>query len=176
VTNGVIDIQMQATVNNAKVSAIEITQSSFTPIRVNAGGTQVTDALGRVWAGDNGFVGGGAYVNNNTVRNTPTPAIYQSERYGTPGTVEYKYSLADGTYTVNLKFAEIWFTSPGQRVYNIVVNGQQVFANFDPLAISGGPNMAIDEQYQATVTNGTLDIQLTPVVSNPKISAIEIFQ
>ena len=36
--------------NNAKISAIEITESSFTPIRVNAGGPQVTDGLGRVWA------------------------------------------------------------------------------------------------------------------------------
>jgi len=176
VTNGVIDIQMQPVVNNAKVSAIEIMQSSFTPIRVNAGGPQVTDDLGRVWATDNGYIGGGSDAHSSPIRNTSTPEIYQTERFGTPGTVEYKYSLPNGTYTVNLKFAEIWFTSPGQRVYNIVINGQQVFANFDPLAMAGGSNTAVDEQFQATVTNGTLDFQLTPIVSNPKISAIEIFQ
>lgn len=176
VTNGAIDIQMQASVNNPKVSAIEITQSNFTPIRVNSGGPQVTDALGRVWAADNGYTGGDMYATSNAVLNTPAPTVYQTERYGTPGTLEYQYALPNGTYTVNLKFAEIWFDAPGQRVFNIVINGQQVAANFDPLAVSGGPNTAIDEQYQATVTNGALDIQLTPVVQNPKISAIEIFQ
>ncbi len=176
VTNGVIDIQMQASVNNGKVSAIEITQSNFTPIRVNAGGPQVTDPQGRVWAADNSYTGGGSYGNGNTILNTAAPQIYQTERFGTPGTVEYQFPVANGTYTVNLKFAEIWFRSRGQRVYNIVINGQQVFANFDPFAVSGGANTAIDEQYQATVANGMLDIQLTPVVSNPKVSAIEIFQ
>jgi hypothetical protein len=176
VTNGVIDIQMQSLVDNAKVSAIEITQTAFTPIRVNAGGPQVTDPLGRVWAADSGFLGGALYGTNNAIRNTPAPAIYQTERFGTTGSLEYKYSLANGTYTVNLKFAEIWFTSPGQRMFNIVINGQQVASSFDPLAASGGANTAIDKQYQAAVTDGALDIQLTPIRDNPKISAIEIFQ
>jgi hypothetical protein len=90
--------------------------------------------------------------------------------------LEYQYSLANGTYTVNLKFAEIWFTSPGQRIYNILINGQQVASNFDPFAAAGGANTAIDKQYQVAVTNGTLDIQLTPIADNPKVSAIEIFQ
>jgi hypothetical protein len=176
VTNGVIDIQMQSLVDNAKISAIEITQTAFTPVRVNAGAPQVTDALGRVWASDNGFIGGSTYGTGSAIQNTPAPGIYQTERFGNPGTLEYKYSLADGTYTVNLKFAEIWFTSPGQRLFNIVINGQQVASRFDPFAASGGANTAIDKQYQAVVTDGTLDIQLTPILDNPKVSAIEIFQ
>jgi hypothetical protein len=176
VTNGVIDIQMQSVVDNAEVSAIEITQTAFTPIRVNAGGPQVTDPLGRVWAADTGFLGGSTYGTGSAIQKTAAPAIYQTERYGAPGALEYQYSLANGTYTVNLKFAEIWFTSPGQRIYNILINGQQIASNFDPFAAAGGANTAIDKQYQVAVTNGTLDIQLTPIADNPKVSAIEIFQ
>lgn len=175
VTNGTIDIKLVPVISNPKISAIEITQALAAPVRVNAGGPQLTDPLGRIWSADTGFVNGLTYSTAATVSQTPAPVLYQTERYNT-GTLEYKYAVANGTWTVNLKFAEIWYNSAGQRVFNIVINGNQVASSFDPFAASGAANTAIDKQFQTTVTNGVLDIQLVPVVSNPKIGAIEIFR
>ena len=184
VTNGRIDIQMVAVVSNPKVSAIEITSGgstpppsgNFTPIRVNAGGPAYTDsATSNVWSADTGFLGGSTYSTGTSIGNTSTATLYQTERWSS-GTLEYSFTVPNGTYTVNLKFAEIYFTSSGQRVFNIVVNGQTKLASFDPFAAAGGANRAIDKSYSVTVTNGQLDIQLVAIVSNPKISAIEILQ
>jgi len=74
-----------------------------------------------------------------------------------------------------LKFAEIYETAAGRRVFNIVINGQTVTSNFDVFAEAGGANRAIDKQYQVNVTGGLVTIQLVPVVSNPKINGIELY-
>ena len=105
--------------------------------------------------------------------NTATPALYQSQRYNS-GVVQYQFAAPNGSYTVILKFAETWLTARGERVFNIVLNGQQVATNFDIVAAAGGPNIAIDEPFPVNVSNGQIVIQLTPVVQNPEINALEI--
>ena len=176
VTNGQIDIQLVSVVSNPKISAIEITQQTgFAPIRVNAGGSAYTDAAtGNFWSADTGFLGGSSYSTGSSIANTSTPVLYQTERWST-GTLRYQFAVPNGTYALNLKFAEIFFTgATGQRVFNIVVNGQTLLPGFDPQAAAGGANRAIDKPFTVTVTSGQIDIQLVSVVSNPKISAIEI--
>jgi hypothetical protein len=143
-------------------------------IRVNAGGPAYTDSLGNIWAADNGFTGGGAFSTTTSIANTTEKTLYQSERFGDSGGLEYVTPVANGQYTVTLKFAEIYFTSAGQRVFNIVINGDIVQNNFDPFAAAGGANTAVDESYPITVTTGAIDIKLVAVAQNPKISAIEI--
>ncbi len=143
-------------------------------IRMNAGGPVFTDNAGHVWAADNGFTGGGTYATAASIANTATPGLYQTEHYGNGATLEYVTAVANGQYSVTLKFAEIWYTSAGQRVFNIVINGSTVASNFDPFAAAGGANIAVDRTYVVMVTSGQIDIQLVPVTSNPKVSAIEI--
>jgi hypothetical protein len=145
----------------------------FTTIRVHAGGGALVDASGNAWSADYGFLGGFTYADSEPVSNTATPALYQTQRYNT-GTVQYQFAAPNGSYTVILKFAETYFTSAGARVFNIVLNGQQVATNFDIVAAAGGPNIAIDKSFPVNVTNGQILIQLTPVVENPEINAIEI--
>jgi hypothetical protein len=145
----------------------------FATIRVRAGGGALVDAAGNNWSADYGFLGGFAYSDSAPVSNTATPALYQTQRYNT-GVVQYQFAAPNGSYTVTLKFAETYFTSAGQRVFNIVLNGQQVATNFDILAAAGGPRIAIDESFPVNVTNGQIVIQLAPVVQNPEINALEI--
>jgi hypothetical protein len=144
---------------------------------VNAGGPAYTDPLGNAWSADFGFnSGGGSWSNTAAVYSTNTPTLYQTEHYGPdPGTgvMTYTFSVANGNYVVNLKFAEIYFTTAGQRVFNISINGTTVLSNFDPAAAAGAFT-AIDKAFPVTVTTGQIVIQFPPVVSNPKISAIEI--
>src|SRR6202022_3138684 len=118
-TTGIITIQFTAVVNNAKISAIEIVQSAAPPspppasaIRVNSGGPAYTDSLGNVWSADTGYSGGSIYTTTQSIRNTTTPALYQTERWAS--TFQYQFSVSNGAHTVNLKFAEIYMTQPGQ--------------------------------------------------------------
>ena len=107
---------------------------------------------------------------------TWSPAIgFSSSFTDSPsGPLQYNFAVPNGSYTVRLKFAEIYFTQPGQRVFNIVINGQLVAALFDPIAAAGAANTAVDRSYTVTVAGGQIAIALNPIVQNPKISAIEI--
>lgn len=144
--------------------------TGFNPIRVNCGGPSYNDPQGRVWNADTGYNGGATYNTGMAVKGTTTPALYQTVRY-LPLT--YTFSVPNGTHTVTLKFGEIYFNAPGQRVFNVLLNGQTVLANFD-IVSQAGAGTALDKQFTVSVTNGQITIQLAPVVENPMISAIEI--
>jgi hypothetical protein len=147
--------------------------SGFTPIRVNAGGPAYTDNAGQVWSADTGYLNGYAYTTGSGIGSTAASPLYQSERWNA-GPLQYRFTVPNGTYTVRLKFAEIYFTGPGQRIFNVVVNGQVFDASFDPFAAAGAAYTAVDRSYTVSVTGGQVAIDLNPVVQNPKISAIEI--
>ena len=148
--------------------------TGFTPIRVNAGGGSYTDNQGNVWSADYGYTWGPSYAVSTPIANTSTPALYQTERFNS-GTLEYTFKVPNGNYAVTLKFAEIYFTSPGQRVFNIVINGSTVESAFDAVA-RAGPNTAVDRTFNVSVSGGQIVIQLVGVIQNPKISAIQIAQ
>ena len=155
------------TLSNA-FTYIENTGTSL--VRVNSAGGNYTGSGGVLWSADNGFTGGGTYVTGNSISGTSDPTLYRTERWGN---FSYNFSLANGDYLVKLKFAEIYWTSAGQRVFDVAINGQLVLDNFDILTETS-PRTALDKTFPTTVTNGTLTITFTTVVNNSKVSAIEI--
>jgi hypothetical protein len=145
--------------------------STFTAIRVNAGDVAYTDAQGRVWSADTGYGGGATWSVSAAIANTATPKLYQSCRYGD---FSYQYAVPNGTYTVNLKFAEVSMSGPGQRVFNVDLNGTAALTNFDIFA-QAGKLTALDKSFTVSVTNGQLAIHFTRGPANaPLINAIEI--
>src|SRR5581483_3770784 len=123
---------------NASLTAVA-SSTTFTPIRVNAGGPAYTDPSGNVWSADSGYVNGTTYGSSHWISSTATPPLYQTERYNA-GVLEYRFSVPNGKYNLTLKFAEIYFNSAGQRVFNIAIDGTQLEANFDIFAAAGGSN------------------------------------
>jgi hypothetical protein len=142
-----------------------------TSIRLNAGGPAYTDSAGNTWGADT--TAHNSFRTGVKIAGTADSALYQTEAYNA-GTLEYQYPAANGQWNVTLKFAEIFFNGAGQRVFDILINGQKVQAAFDPFAAAGAAFTAIDETYPIYVTNNQIDIQLLPIVQNPKISAIDI--
>jgi hypothetical protein len=146
---------------------------SFTPIRINAGGPAYTDSLGQVWAADSGFSGGSTFSTSTAIANTSTAPLYQRIRYG--GGLTYQFTVPNGAYTLNLKFAEIYFTATGKRIFNVAINGSTVLTNFDIVAQAGAGFRAVDKSFNVTVTGGTITIQFTNGSADlPQINAIEI--
>ncbi len=151
-------------------------QPLFTPIRVDAGSkTPYTDALGQVWSADSGFTGGFLSTVNHAINGTPAPVLYQTVHAGT-ASFTYQAAVPNGNYTVNLKFEENQYTQSGKRLFNVLINGQQVLANFDIFAAAGAQYQAVDEPIPVTVTNGTIAIQFVPVLNGAGVFAIEIVE
>jgi large repetitive protein len=151
-----------------------------TPVyQVNAGNT----AGVAPFAPDQFFTGGNSSGTGNTIDTTavvsPAPAaVYQHERSG--GTFSYTFpNLTPGArYTVRLHFAEFYFTSAGQRVFNVAINSIPVLQNFDIVATAGAANKALVEQFTATAdSNGNITVTYSPgPADQAKASAIEIYQ
>jgi len=140
---------------------------------INAGGPQVTTS-GVTWSADQYFSGtSGAYQNAVPIAGTNDDVLYQSERYGTNFT--YNIPVDSGTYTVNLHFAEIFFSSSGSRVFNVdIENSQGVLTNYDIVADVGPATAAVKAFQEISVNDGLLTITFSASVDNAKISAIEV--
>jgi N-acetylneuraminic acid mutarotase len=141
-------------------------------VKINCGGPAYTDSGGQIWAADKDFVGGSKKnFGSVPVSGTNDSKLYQTERYAK--TLTYNVPVPNGTYTVNLHFAEMYFTSAGQRVFDVTLEGQTVLQNFDIFAIAGA-KAALQRSFIVSVNNGTLNIVGTARVNNAKLSAIDI--
>jgi hypothetical protein len=81
--------------------------------------------------------------------------------------------MANGNYTVRLKFAEIYWAAPGKRVFDVWREGQKVIANLDIYA-KVGKNYAYDVVLPISVADGVLNLQFTKIIDWPKVSAIVV--
>ena len=82
--------------------------------------------------------GSNTYRTNAQIDNTQNSPLYQTERWD-PTMVEYRFKVPPGRYIVALKFAEIYFDQPGERVFDAAINGRTVLQDFDIVRDAGGP-------------------------------------
>jgi hypothetical protein len=73
----------------------------------------------------------------------PAPQwVYQGERQG-----DFSYSFSNLTpnapYEIRLHFSEMNFTGPGQRTFDVAVNGQPMIRGFDICAAAGRDHVAV---------------------------------
>jgi hypothetical protein len=194
VTNAQIKIDFSTVLDNAKISSFEILQTTspsptmsptpsptteptaqpiFSPIRLNTGMT-TTDSQNNTWTTDtNQATGGQTFTTTNTITNTSSQKLFQSERYG--NTLNYSLNVPNGSYKVNLNFSEIYFTQANERIFNVAINGSPVLSNFDILA-QVAPNTALTKSFPINVTNGKIQISFTTVKDNAKLASLEIIQ
>ncbi|MEO9894719.1 invasin domain 3-containing protein [Aurantibacter sp.] len=175
--------------------AQEATQSS-TPVgpslvRINCGGEEVTYD-GITFIADQYFSDNtSAYTNEllTEINNTDMDALYLTERVvadGAPGGIKgpmsYDIPVTNGTYTVKLYFAEIYWgvENPegfeggnGSRIFNATLEDTPVFTGYD-LHKDIGAAEPDTRMYDIEVTDGVLNIILEATVNKPKISAIEV--
>jgi hypothetical protein len=145
---------------------------------INAGGGSYVDpAQGDLYGADRAFSPGGfGYVGasstrstNAAIANTTRDPLYQDLRSGMSA---YQFTVPNGTYRVDLSFAELQASKSGARVFSVSLEGAAVLSDFDVFA-AGGKLTAVDRSFEVEVTDGVLDIGfLSQRGDKPIINAI----
>ncbi len=157
--------------------------------RINSGGPAISGGGGSElpWTTDGTYVSEGTSVYSttatiavdSTVPSTTPLALFKTERWDPPGGQEMTYEIpvpANAPLEVRLYFAEIYhrLTGPGQRVFDVDIEGVRVLEDFDIWA-SVGPYTGTMRSFISSSTDGSLTIEFLHKIENPKISAIEVF-
>jgi beta-glucanase (GH16 family) len=163
------------------ISGLAVTQTADNeptsgPVSIDAGGGDVGSFIA-----DTDFSGGNqasSFASVDTSRiSAPVPpqAVFQSERWA-PSTYTIGGFAPRSSHTVTLYFNEIYWTEPGQREFNVLINGNQVLTNFDIVGMTGAQNRAIEEQFPATAnSSGQIVIQFTiGAADQPKVSGMAV--
>lgn len=141
---------------------------------LNAGGnTYTSQASGIEYIDDesSGWLSGGdTYSGTDAIGGTGDDTLYQTERYGD---FSYAIPLANGSYDVVFKFAEIYWDNPGSRIFDVEMEGEQVIGDLD-LQFRTDKNTAYDVVMPLVLTDGELNIDFITVTNNAKLSALEI--
>ncbi|MBU2945169.1 malectin domain-containing carbohydrate-binding protein [Zobellia uliginosa] len=189
-----VDITFNPDESNPAQEASQSTEAAGpTLLRINCGGDEIT--FGDVtFLADQYFDGPTEAYNNpnvdvSEITNTDMPELYITERItdntDVKGPFSYKIPVSDGTYTVKLYFAEVYWgvqnpeglgeeDGTGRRVFNISMEDEAIFTGYD-LYKEHGALSAGSRMYDVEVTDGELTITLEATVNKPKISAIEVF-
>jgi hypothetical protein len=120
---------------------------------------------------DKYFSGGKTYEKVNSIANTSADKLYQTERFGN---FSYNIPVTNGDYKVTLRFAELYFSSGGKRVFDVKAEGKTILNDFDIYKAAGGKFKAVNRTHTITVNDERLNLQFISVVNNAKVSAITI--
>ena len=145
------------------------------------------DSLGRTWepeveweeefghgAGSGyGYVGGEAHFDNSgDIQGTVDDFLYWRQRIGLSS---IRFYVGDGTfeaeYEVELHFAELQHASAGQRVFNVLIEGQEVLHDFDIFGEAGYKTAHV-ETFSTTVRDDRLDIDFAG--TDPLLCAVRV--
>jgi hypothetical protein len=155
------------------------------------------DGLGRLWlayprpatVGRMEFVfdiqpklhpGGGFEAQNDeslTVENARVPWIYTSQARGLARCELPLVGKDDepAEYRVTLHFAELdKSVKPGERVFDVKLQGQTVAAGLDVAKEAAGSERALVREFRRVKVAGNLAIELVPVKGEPILAAIEV--
>lgn len=132
------------------------------------------------FAGDFGASGGTTYtgsasIDTSGVDGAAPEDVYQTERYGS-FTYTFGGLTPNARYTVRLHEAELYWSSSGQRLFNVSANGVSELTSFDIYDAAQGQNRAVTRDFPVTADgSGQIALQFTSVRDNAKCSGIEIF-
>ena len=76
-----------------------------------------------------------------------------------------------GKVKVELFFAETYTTQPGQRVFDVALNGQTVLKDFDIFREAGGQNRALVKTFTVDAPQGTVALSVPGVKANNALFA-----
>lgn len=154
--------------------------------RVNAGGSVVrADDDGPDWkplTSTDGIRTGGVdtyHVDRPIDRDPSVPpttpsAVFASEAWAESLDVSFDVTAGE-RYVVRVYLAEIYFEAPGERVFDVTIEGDSELAGYDIYA-DVGRDTGVMRSVRVTASGGTLTVSFDGEVDNPKVSAVEILR
>ncbi|WP_339924616.1 malectin domain-containing carbohydrate-binding protein [uncultured Cyclobacterium sp.] len=142
---------------------------------LNAGSEVNTSYQGKVFLGDKAFPT--LFNSTKTYKNTSSSSIelYQTDRYSK--SLAYNIPVDNGTYRVRTFHNELWFGlggpdgQPGQRVFDILIEGALVKDDFDLYVESNYvPTELVFEDI--VVTDGEMNLSFIASANNASVSGI----
>jgi beta-glucanase (GH16 family) len=145
-------------------------------IAINAGGYAVENFTTDVFsAGGFSNSHNGLVIDTSGVRDPAPQGVYQTEHWGASDWAIPNLNPR-ARYTLRLHFAENTFAAPRKRLFNVIVNGEQVLTDFDIFATAGAMSKAVAERFTVKPDeNGIVSIQFVPgSADQPTICGIEL--
>ncbi|CAA9341127.1 MAG: CBM57 [uncultured Frankineae bacterium] len=139
-------------------------------VRLTTAGDDLRDSQGRLWSSTGGFTGGTRSRTAAAISGTRDDVLYRHERYGMSS---FSRRVANGTYRVTLKMAEIYWTDDERRSFSVAAEGKKVLRDLDLFALVG-KNAAHDRTFSVAVTDGRLDLRFTAKANMPSVSALSL--
>jgi poly(3-hydroxybutyrate) depolymerase len=121
---------------------------------INAGGDAYDAVDGTAYSADTAFDGGSTQVSSAAIAGTDDDVLYNTWRWGN---FAYRIPVVNGRYTVELQFADTYNSAPGQRIFDVAIEGATVLQDFDIIA-SVGANVATLRRFEVDVEDGVLDV------------------
>jgi fibronectin type 3 domain-containing protein len=184
VTNGTLYLYEVAATNSVGISG-DTNQITMTPmaaggtsgaVSINCGGSAASP-----FVADTDFGSGAASstthaINTSNWLTSPVPpqSVLQTNRHGqmtyrmggfTPGSVR----------SVTLYFAEQFWTAAGKRLFDVIINGNQVLTDFDIFSDAGGQYIAVQHTFTTTAnSSGQVVVQFVSGVDNPMVNGMAV--
>ena len=109
-------------------------------------------------------------------------ALYQSEHLGNDFSYQFPLPSA-GTYTAFLLFSEIFWETPGSRMFDVLINGTTVLPALDIVKVAGGRMKPLYYKFVVSFPEGPaiLTIRFVAIRDNAKVSSrmfmcVRVFQ
>jgi hypothetical protein len=176
--------------------SITISYAKLNPAKVelaiNCGGKAYKGDKGILYQEDKFFNNGETsdYGKNSDIQGTKDKIIYQTERWSS-NNFEYNIPIkSQGSYVLILKFSEVYFSNPNEKIFDINFGDQNIIKNLD-IFKNAGKNFAYDEYIEFIIKNDnvyfnnklissafnkekkTLNIKFIKTIKdNPKINGI----
>lgn len=182
VVDGMLTIELDASANNAIISAIQvipILPETTTPdfsLFINAGSTKGLTYEGNSFNSDYSPTYFSSSNNNENALSSNIP-LFQTHRFAQ--NLSYKIPVPNGEYQVFTYHKENYFGTvvpdeeSGKRVFDIIIEGQVVKKNFDMFVESNNRETTLLFE-NISVTDGFLDLTLAASTNNSIISGIGI--
>ena len=119
-------------------------------------------------------IGKGRFIKTSSaIEGSSLKGLYQKQRERLNG---YLIAVPDGKYKVTLRFAEIKRKNPGERVFDILLQGKKVKEDFDAFKDTGGALKAVDLTFENVDLKKFLRLEFVQksTRSTPAVAAIEI--
>lgn len=175
----VVGIKDRAPIPNTMIGAMKaiqmITNPVTLPLKINCGGGDVLDYTADqdfTYQNEFGVMDGSTQTYSTLqVGGTDEDSIYQTEKYGM---VTYRVRVPNGLYKVKLMFAENYFNSSGQRIFDVFIEQNKVLPDLD-IYSQVGKNNAYEVEFDGiSVQDGIIDIYFDAKINNAVVSGIVV--